>query len=372
VIGFYLHHHGSGHRTRGTTLARLVRAPVTGLGSGGAPRGWPSDWVELARDDEPRVSRTAAADVTAGGVLHWVPRHHPGLLDRHATLVAWLASVRPSLMVVDVSVEVALVARLCGIPVVVAAMAGDRTDRPHRLAYDLADHLLAPWPLPAHPARWPRRWSDKAWHVGGLSRFHERTLPPPSDAAGRRVLVLWGEGGSEVTERDVAGAREATPGWQWVQRGGEHPAAPDLWAELAGADVVVTHAGQNAVADVAHARRPAVVVAQSRPHDEQLATARAVDRMGLAEGLDRWPEPGRWADLLRRAQERGGMGWRAWDGVGPPGAARLLDAAADETDDAAAEEMGGESVEEMGGETDEAAGPGDGQREMSTPRRVGR
>jgi hypothetical protein len=173
------------------------------------------------------------------------------------------------------------------------------------------------------------------------------------------VLVLWGEGGSEVTERDVAGAREATPGWQWVQRGGEHPAAPDLWAELAGADVVVTHAGQNAVADVAHARRPAVVVAQSRPHDEQLATARAVDRMGLAEGLERWPEPGRWADLLRRAQERGGLGWQAWDGVGPSGAARLLDAAAEKSDKAAGEETG------------DAADPGDCHRELSTPRRAG-
>ena len=88
--------------------------------------------------------------------------------------------------------------------------------------------------------------------------------------------------------------------------------SPDLWSDLAAADVVVTHGGQNAVAEVAAARRPAVVVAQPRPFDEQVATAGAVDRLGAAVGLAAWPHAAAWPGLLEQALDRGGEGWRQW------------------------------------------------------------
>ena len=90
------------------------------------------------------------ADATAHDVLHWVPRHDPGLADRMAAVAGWIRRARPALVVVDVSVEIAVLGRLCGVPVVVLAMPGVRTDRTHSLAYDLADALLAPWPETAH------------------------------------------------------------------------------------------------------------------------------------------------------------------------------------------------------------------------------
>ncbi len=314
MIGFYLHHVGDGHRTRGAVLARALLElgqPVAGLGSGGPPRQWPGDWVELDRDDQPAVD-PHADDPTAHGVLHWAPLGHPGLLSRHAELVRWVEVARPSVLVVDVSVEVTLLARLCGIPVVVLAMPGWRSDRAHRTAYDLAERLLAPWPVTAHGADWPQRWRDKTWAVGGISQFAGRT-PDPALAEPGRVLVLGGAGGSAVSQADVAAAQDACPGTRWRAVGGRHGRAADLWAELARAEVVVTHGGQNAVADVATARRPAVVVAQVRPHGEQQATAAAVERLGVAVGLDTWPrDPGAWPDLLHRARARPGDGWRDW------------------------------------------------------------
>lgn len=346
MIGHYLHHHGSGHRRRGTAIARELRTPVVGLGSGGAPGGWPGAWLELARDDDPTVDDPGLADVSAGGVLHWVPRHHPGLLERHRELVAWLARDRPALVVVDVSVEVALVVRLCGIPVVVGGMPGGRTDEVHRLAYDLAEAILAPWPEAAHPdAGWAPTWEEKAWHVGGISALQphapqeaspveratgegrgdvqERTQP----RTGREILLLWGQGSGDLPAEDLAMAREATPGWTWTLRDGAHPASDDaaLAAELAAADVVVCHAGQGAVADVAAARRPAVVLAQPRPYDEQVATARALQRMGLAACDLGWPPAHRWPELLEQAQTLGGDGWTAWGSDGAVCAARHLD-----------------------------------------------
>ncbi|GGK57601.1 galactosyltransferase-related protein [Ornithinimicrobium pekingense] len=341
MIGYYLHHQGEGHRRRGLAVARELRHHVTGLGSGPVPEAWPGDWVRLERDDDPGVTDPGAADTTAHGTLHWVPRHHPGLLARHRQLVDWLARTRPALLVVDVSVEVCLVARLCGVPVVVAAMPGDRLDRPHRTAYDLAEALLAPWPPGAHPdAGWPQEWREKVWEVGGISALPVGS-PAPDRAphldqgdvddrgSGRRVLLLWGRGGADLDPGAVREAQAATPGWRWTVRGGGAPASPDLLAELAEADVVVCHAGQNAVADVALTRRPAVVLGQPRPHQEQEATVRALERLSLAATATGWPAAELWPGLLGRALELGGQGWSAWGGDGAARAAALLDDLAD-------------------------------------------
>lgn len=327
MIGYYIHHHGRGHLSRLEAVAAHLRTPVTGLSSLPQPTGWQGEWVRLARDDDP--SPSASDDVSARGVLHWAPLHHGGLSARMAVLASWIVSERPAVVVVDVSAEVSLLARLCGTPVVVVALPGERVDRAHLAAYDLADALLAPWPAAAHARHWPQAWTSKTWCVGGLSRFDSRTRPlSQTQGDSRRVLLLWGAGGRDVDASCVEAARRATPGWTWTERSPEQP-SPDLWAELCAADVVVTHAGQNAVADVAAARAPAIVIAQSRPFDEQAATTRALSRLGIADGHATWPSPDRWAGLLDAAHRRGGEGWSRWSsGHGARDAAESLDAVA--------------------------------------------
>jgi hypothetical protein len=249
-----------------------------------------------------------------------------------AQLAGWVAEHRPRLLVVDVSVEVALLARLCGVPTVVVALPGTRLDRPHRLAYDSAEALLAPWPDGAHTRDWPASWRRKVWCVGGISRFDGRPAAPVrlgSRRTRRQVLLLWGSGGRSADSGAVAAARAATPGWDWVERDPASSPSPDLWAELCAADVVVTHAGQNAVAEVAAARRPAVVVAQARPFGEQEATAAAVSRLGAAVGLESWPPAAEWPAVLERAAALGGAGWSRWStGDGARRAAAHLEALA--------------------------------------------
>jgi hypothetical protein len=327
VIGYYVHHQGHGHLSRLQAVAAHLDTRVVALSSLPEPAGWPGEWVRLARDHDPVP--TPLEDVTAHGVLHWAPRRHAGLSARMATLAGWIARERPAALVVDVSVEVALLARLCGTPVVVVALPGERTDRTHLAAYDLADALLAPWPLESHAADWPQAWTAKAWGVGALSRFDGRPRPPvPAPTGDRRVLLLWGAGGRDVDDASVEAARRSIPGWEWTERSPEHP-SPDLWSDLCSADVVVTHAGQNAVADVAAARAPAVVIAQRRPFDEQAATAKALSRLGIADGRTHWPSADSWPDILEGAHHRGGEGWSRWStGHGARDAARHLDALA--------------------------------------------
>lgn len=304
MIGYYVHHQGRGHLNRATAILEHVRTPATILSS------LPGPWTPLPMDDDEPIT-----DPTPGGRLHWAPRHHDGLRDRMAAIAAWIAAARPSLMVVDVSVEVAVLARTMGVPVVVMAMRGDRLDPAHVLGYDLADVLLAPWPAALPEPGWPERWHAKTRHVGAFSRYDGRDR---SAGRPRRVAVLLGAGGTDDT-LDLEAAMTATPGWTWDVLGARGRWDHDPWPTLCAAEVVVTHAGQNAVAEVAAARRPAVVVPQDRPFGEQAATAAALDRGGLALVRWTWPRPHEWAGFLTAAGGRDGALWSAWapgDGAG--------------------------------------------------------
>ncbi|WP_228991931.1 glycosyltransferase [Streptomyces sp. DH8] len=328
MIGYYVHHHGSGHLHRARSIAAHSPLPVTGLSSLPAPDDWPGAWVRLPRDDD--GDPTAFGDVTAGGRLHWAPVGHAGLRGRMARIAEWIAAASPALLVSDVSVEVALLARLLGVPTAVAAMRGERTDTPHRTAYDLAELLLAPWPAALPEPGWPEHWRAKTVHTGAFSRFDGRSPAPVDERAGRtrprRVLLFMGSGGRDVSTAEVAAARAAAPGWRWTTLGGPDGRwEADPWPALCAADVVVTHAGQNALAECAAARRPAVVVPQERPFGEQAATGRALARGRLAVVAPRWPEAGDWAPLLERAHGHGGDRWSQWaPGDGAVRAARAL------------------------------------------------
>lgn len=320
MIGYYVHHHGHGHRHRALAVARVLASRgevVTGLSSLPAPGEWPGPWVELAADARPGEPEPVAP--TAGGRLHWVPLGHAGLRSRTAAVSAWVEEARPSVVVVDVSVEVALLVRLHGVPVVTLVQPGERGDAAHRLGYDVADALVGCWPPEAGATAagmlrgLPPAVTARVRPVGALSRFPVEEVAGRDPRPGRRVVLLSGSGGSALDGSGLDAARAATPGWEWTVL----DARLGTWVEdpravVRAADVVVTHAGQNALAEVAASRTPAVVVAQQRPHEEQQVTADV-----LAHGT--WPAvvadawPGRdWTRLLDEAAALDGDGWARW------------------------------------------------------------
>ena len=308
MIGYYVHHVGRGHLRNAACIAAALDHEVTGLSSLPRPADWHGEWIELERDDGGPPGR----DPGAHGRLHWAPRHDAGLAARMARIAAWIAAARPAALVVDVSVEVAAFGRLMGIPIVVMALPGDRSDAAHRLGYSLADAILAPWPAGLGAMdRDLRPWADRIHHVGGLSPFTGRAPARRPHGPHRRVLVLQGSGGTSVREADVAAAADATPDWHW-KRLGPGAWSEDPWSELCSADVVVTHGGFGALADVAAAGRPAVVIPEDRPHDEQRATAVALADAGLVVTAGHWPDGHQWPDLLAQALAVGGSCWERW------------------------------------------------------------
>lgn len=302
TIGYYVHHVGHGHLHRATALAAHLALtggpPVTGLSSLPRPPGWHGDWVSLDRDDDGDTPHP-----TAGGRLHWAPLRHGGLRARSAAVSAWIADARPQAMVVDVSVEMVLLARLHGVPVVSVVLPGRRDDAAHLLGFEVADELVGFWPPDAHDMLHgvPFEVKDRLRCVGALSRFPVAPAQAPAPSGRRAVLMLGGGGHTPVVP---------PPGrWTWTVLGGDHW-VPDPSQALREADVVVTHAGQNALAETAAARRPAVVVPQQRPHDEQATTAAVLRDGGWpATVLGEWPTDD---EALETAVALDGEAWSGW------------------------------------------------------------
>jgi hypothetical protein len=194
-----------------------------------------------------------------------------------------------------------------GVPVVVTALPGQRDDRAHQLGYDIADAILAPWPaLDGGMCIGLERHAHKVHHVGGISRFDGRA-PVEGRHLGDQptVLALSGTGGGA----DAVLNPSTIPGWRWTSAGPDNW-LDDPWPALCTADVVITNCGLGALSDVAAARKPAVLLPQPRPHDEQAFTARALARAGLGIVLDQ--PAGSWPDILDRAVRSDSTQWPQW------------------------------------------------------------
>ena len=309
MIGYYVHHHGSGHLSRATALAGSLDQPVCGLSSLSAPASWAGEWTTLTRDDE----GTAPRDPTAQGRLHWSPLLDHGLATRWHEMSCWIATSRPDAVVVDVSVEATLLARLHGVPVVGVVLPGHRADPPHLLAYDICAELVGAWPPEARgmvPGL-PRHIADRIRPIGAVSR-HPVRQPRARRPGAPRVVVMTGDGGHGIGADQLSAARAQATGWEWTVLSRELGTwTSDPRAVIEDADVVVTHAGQGAVAEVAAARRPAVVIPQARPFEEQVTSAEVLGH-GWPVIVEReFPTRG-WAGLLERAADLDTSRWAQW------------------------------------------------------------
>lgn len=332
MIGYYAHHHGSGHLQRAAAISRYVGPRLTVLSSGRPQAG--ITHLPLARDDDPPV----IGDVAATGALHWAPLRHKGFQQRSNQIVNWATRERCEVIVSDVSVEVLLLARLLSIPSVAVALRGERRDRPHALGYDVASRIVAPWPWDTHGDEL-QQWLHKTVWVGAVSRFDGRVREiGRCDRPGRCTVVLLGRGGNSMTARDLSEAA-AVPGMHWHLLGSSARSGTadlpssveplgwvaDPWPLLCRADVVVAAAGDAAIADVAAAGRPLIAVPQARPYGEQHANAAALVRHRLCIAEPTWPDRRRWPRLLDQAEALGGWRWAEYcDGQGTARMANAL------------------------------------------------
>ncbi|MCJ2133720.1 glycosyltransferase [Methylobacterium sp. J-026] len=307
-IGWYVHHQGAGHLQRARAVAAALPRPCTILGTLAGLDTAGLDRLDLP-DDRPLGD--AAFDGRDGEserpeALHYAPLNHPGIRARMARIAEWAARTEPALLVVDVSVEVALLARLLSVPTLVVRLAGTRTDRPHLEAFRGATRLLAPFPEALEAAGVPDWIRAKTVYAGFLGA-------PAQAATGtsRDIVVVFGRGGAGGDLAALAAAARAVPDRAWhvlgpVSGSGPTPDnlhvhgwVPDVAARVAGAALMVGGGGDGVVALAASQAKRFLCLPEARAYGEQTEKGAALAGLGAAIVHEGWPPASAWPDLVR-------------------------------------------------------------------------
>ncbi|MDN3565974.1 glycosyltransferase [Paeniroseomonas aquatica] len=307
-VGYYLHHQGIGHWQRATALARRLRRPCVLLGTIPADQRARAPCPVLDLPDDAVRDPARHGDLAGVPGLHYAPLGHEGTRRRAAAIAGWIAARRPALLVVDVSVEVALLSRLCATPFLYVRLNGRREDPPHLAAFRAAEALIAPFPAPLESSGTPAWVLRKSVHTGFLA------VPAPPATEGGGIVVVFGRGGGGGDGAALAAAARATPDHAWRVLGPVVPAdaAPpvnlallgwraDAQAILAGADLVIGGAGDGLVAEVAALGKRFLCLPEPRPFGEQAEKAARLAGLGAAVVRPAWPAAAAWPALLREA-----------------------------------------------------------------------
>ena len=310
-IGYYVHHQGNGHLQRALGIAANSEGRIVLLGTGLAGLTGCVGYVELPDDRAGTDFDGRDGALTRPRALHYAPLHRAAIQERMALIANWIAVERPALFVVDVSVEIAMLVRLCSTPVVYVRLSGRRNDDAHLEAFRLAEALLSPFDTRLDDpdvADWVRA---KTFFCPGIGMT--------SDAAGRlngsTILVVKGKGGKAADGNALAAAAESLPARKWRVIGPctapQHCPANleivgwvnDPMAEIAEAGVVVGAAGDGLVSQVLSAARPFICIPEDRHYDEQRSKAAALRRSGAAVVIEEWPATQEWPMLLASAEK---------------------------------------------------------------------
>ncbi|MFX4084890.1 glycosyltransferase [Sphingobium yanoikuyae] len=331
-IGYYVHHHGDGHRQRAIAIGQSLDNVML-MGSGLAYRTGNLPFLDLP-DDRLDDSFAGIDHVDRPSSLHYAPLDHEGLRQRTALMTGWIAEARPRLMVVDVSAEVAMLARLASVPTVYVRLSGRRLDAAHLDAFRAATALLAPFQDALDDDETPRWVREKTFYAPGIVRSASQNISANDDV----VLVVLGRGGAISNGEHWAAAARAAPAWQWRVIGPctvpadlppnlELPGwVDDADAQIAAARVVIGAAGDGVVSAVLSARRPFICLPEPRPFDEQASKANRLAAVGGAIVRHEWPKPQEWPSLIGRAIAQNQQ-WSACleSESGPERVARWLD-----------------------------------------------
>lgn len=301
-IGYYVHHQGAGHLERGCAVQSKLARACTLIGTIDRASLGSATISVLPLPDDRIDGSFAGADRETDGpfAFHYAPLGHQGVRHRMAAIARWAADTDPALLVVDVSVEVALFARLLSVPTIVVRLAGNRTDPAHTEAFRSAAALVAPFPEALEARETPDWVRAKTLYAGLLG---------PTDTMrgvegrGTTVLVVLGRGGERRPVSDLVAAARSVPDRAWhvlgeLDDGLLAPLPPNLhlhgWvadpaAHVACAAIIVGAGGDGVVGLAASHAKRLVCLPQPRAFDEQVVKARALAHGGAAVVRETWP-----------------------------------------------------------------------------------
>lgn len=323
-LGYYAHHHGSGHCRQIDKLAALLpteaRQQLTVFTS------VTSDAYMFAAIDEAQVVRLPAEDERADDVLagragqywqpaslHYSPVGNSDIQQRSHKILDTIHQRHIDLMVVDVSVEVAMLCRAASVPYLYVRLPGIRDDEPHLNAFAGALALLAPYPRTLESAMTPDWLAKKTLYLDFINT-EQRNAQTYRDfikdliqlTTGEKALssmlegkntptivtVIKGYGGHQAIDAKLPELRQLLPHAFIISLGPidkDKRHYVDIAAEVSDVTPFIEHSdyllmacGLNAVAQAYDYATPLVVLPDDRPHQEQEVMAEVLIAQGRA------------------------------------------------------------------------------------------
>lgn len=328
-VGYFVHHHGHGHAKRCLAIAhQLHPRPVTIFCA--KPEIFPDlpNNAEVIRipDFHGKQARSEQLhNEPACQALDCAPVGVSAIRGTGGIIADWLARADPAVFVVDVSAELALLARICSVPVVKIRMHGDREDAAHQAAYSACAGMLAPYSELLEQADWPDHFRKRTFYTGGLIDTRE-PIPDKSEARQRLGLsadqeifvVVAGNGGVGIPIAPVTMAARAYPDALWLTVGktvryGHETDFSNLvdvgWVDnvndyLAAADVVVATPGDTLTHEIARVGRPLICIPEWCYYSEQVCKGQALADRNLAAYSPVWPGSfAQWRTLVDTARQ---------------------------------------------------------------------
>ncbi|MFB0493144.1 UDP-N-acetylglucosamine--N-acetylmuramyl-(pentapeptide) pyrophosphoryl-undecaprenol N-acetylglucosamine transferase [Methylobacterium sp. OAE515] len=336
-IAFFVHHQGRGHANRTMAVAaEFARDRAVSVLTAD-----PHLFDGFGRDIEivALPNMIGAAVPTARlyaeptpQVMHCVPLGLDAMRRTMRAILDHLDERGIGLFVVDVSAEIALLARIASVPAVQIRMHGDRSDIGHVGAYEACVGMLAPFDERLEQDEYPAHLRAKTFYSGGLCTSVDR-VPERAEARAKLgldpqreiVVAVTGGGGSGTPYAPLTVAARAEPDALWLTLGPTHREGhetdfsnlrelgwvPSVTDYLAAADIVIASAGDNTVHEVARVGGRLIVMPEWRYFAEQTRKAEALVRLGAAVQAPIWPgDLQGWRDLLARARALDGTALR--------------------------------------------------------------
>ncbi|WP_298447471.1 glycosyltransferase [uncultured Marinobacter sp.] len=323
-VGYFVHHHGHGHARRCVAIAQQLNPrPVTIFCA--KPEIFPNlpsnaNVIQIPDFHGKQARSEQLHNQPACLALDCAPVGVSAIRQTGGIIAAWLGREDPALFVVDVSAELALLGRICSVPVVKIRMHGDRDDPAHQAAYSACTGILAPFDEILEQTDWPDNLRKRTFYTGGLIDTRDKVL---SKTQARQQLglpeqqqifvVVAGNGGVGIPIAPVTLAARAYPDALWITVGktvryGHETDFSNLrdvgWVDnvndyLAAADVVVATPGDTLTHEIARVGRPLICIPEWCYYNEQARKAQALAAQNLAVYSPTWPASfGHWRTLV--------------------------------------------------------------------------
>lgn len=301
-VGYYVHHHGTGHMRRALQVIPFIPYPVVLFSSAEQPAHVPPNCTYVQLEDDSVPGYVQAPD----SLFMYTPQS-PRVRGRFQAISNAIEAHNITSMYVDVSMEVALFCKLLGLRVGHNVMQGIRDDAAHDHLYTMLDYYISDsTTLLDSTSR--RHTVVRPHFIGGIARYGKRQ--PRALGPVQSVTITYSPASQQLDVTNIAASAAAFPDIDWhligpVQAGPElpnvicHGVVDDPLDIYTQADIVVGAGGHNTIMEMASLGKRFVCIPETRPYDEQVTAAKALAAHNMALHYDAWPTITQWQQVFQ-------------------------------------------------------------------------